>query len=242
MAVVKAFGRSLADAVNYTYRLYLEYCLFGALHDLVKQQSPHKRKAGVNFVARLVAESAEEAIATSPKDTTSNDSIESPAAGNSEEDDRETVTPPVINSTFMNMHHRMQRRNWIVLRMLHALKIYNQEICTYTVVWSGRYLWDDFKPKEIAMKVSSHKQQKYYATSVRILDFECSDVVSDSLNLSRLDFLSLEILALHEEHHGIKSYQEQLLWAGVSLQVTQKEMRTWMDTGEAELVVLLPDT
>lgn len=26
MAVVKAFGRSLADAVNYTHRLYLEYC------------------------------------------------------------------------------------------------------------------------------------------------------------------------------------------------------------------------
>lgn len=92
------------------------------------------------------------------------------------------------------------------------------------------------------MKVSSHKQQKYYATFVRILDFECSDIVSDSLNLSRLDFLSLGILTLHEEHHGIKSYQEQLLWAGVSLQVTQKEMRTWMDTGEAELVVLLPDT
>lgn len=88
----------------------------------------------------MITGSAEEAVANSPKDTTSNDFIESPAAGNSEEDNRETVTPAVINSTFMNMHHRMQRRDWIVLRMLHALKIYNREICTYTVVWSSPHL------------------------------------------------------------------------------------------------------
>ncbi|THW33422.1 hypothetical protein D6D22_09131 [Aureobasidium pullulans] len=40
----------------------------------------------------------------------------------------------------------------------------------------------------------------------------------------------------------IKCYQEQLRWAGVSLAITEKEMRSWMDEEVEEMVVLLPDT
>lgn len=47
---------------------------------------------------------------------------------------------------------------------------------------------------------------------------------------------------LQQLYDQIKYYQERLRWAGVSLAVTEREMRSWMDEEEEELVVLLPDT
>ncbi|KAL2031033.1 hypothetical protein VTO58DRAFT_108388 [Aureobasidium pullulans] len=47
---------------------------------------------------------------------------------------------------------------------------------------------------------------------------------------------------LQQLYGEIKSYQEQLRWADVSLAITEKEMRSWMDEEVEELVVLLPDT
>ncbi|THX19249.1 hypothetical protein D6D12_10747 [Aureobasidium pullulans] len=67
--------------------------------------------------------------------------------------------------------------------------------------WAGRHLlWDDVKPKEVAATVSSHRRQQYYATFIRILDFDWSEAVFGSLNLSHLEFLNLQTLSLHEEH------------------------------------------
>ncbi|THV65128.1 hypothetical protein D6D29_10610 [Aureobasidium pullulans] len=67
--------------------------------------------------------------------------------------------------------------------------------------WAGRHLlWDDVKPKEVAATVSSHRRQQYYTTFIRILDFDWSEVVFGSLNVSHLEFLNLQTLSLHEEH------------------------------------------
>ncbi|THY25799.1 hypothetical protein D6D01_04887 [Aureobasidium pullulans] len=67
--------------------------------------------------------------------------------------------------------------------------------------WAGRHLlWDDVKPKEVAGTVSSHTRQQYYATFVRILDFDWSEVVFGSLNVSHLEFSNLQTLSLYEEH------------------------------------------
>ncbi|THW37043.1 hypothetical protein D6C98_03388 [Aureobasidium pullulans] len=67
--------------------------------------------------------------------------------------------------------------------------------------WAGRHLlWDDVKPKEVARTVSSHRRQQYYATFIRILDFDWSEAVFGSLNVSHLEFSNLQTLSLHEEH------------------------------------------
>lgn len=67
--------------------------------------------------------------------------------------------------------------------------------------WAGRHLlWDDVKPKEVVATVSSHRRQQYYATFIRILDFDWSEAVFGSLNVSHLEFSNLQTLSLHEEH------------------------------------------
>ncbi|THW78255.1 hypothetical protein D6D17_10209 [Aureobasidium pullulans] len=50
--------------------------------------------------------------------------------------------------------------------------------------WAGRHLL----------------RQQYYATFIRILDFDWSEAVFGSLNVSHLEFLNLQTLSLHEEH------------------------------------------
>ncbi|THV70875.1 hypothetical protein D6D28_04840 [Aureobasidium pullulans] len=55
-------------------------------------------------------------------------------------------------------------------------------------------------PKEVAATVSSHRRQQYYATFIRTLDFDWSEVVFGSLNVSLLEFFNLQTLSLHEEH------------------------------------------
>ncbi|THX73770.1 hypothetical protein D6D05_07259 [Aureobasidium pullulans] len=67
--------------------------------------------------------------------------------------------------------------------------------------WAGCHLlWDDVKPKEVVATVSSHRKQQYYAIFIRILDFDWSEVVFGSLNVSHLEFSNLQTLSLHEEH------------------------------------------